>query len=100
MEHVSTPYYLADLDGNLRFTEQGRKELAPYFAMAGIDIRTVKTVSEYQRAREIASPYFMAWLARRTTEWGDSYQFKLLKSVTLGAPVGGDQALNELDKDF
>ena len=100
MEHLSTPYYLADLEGNLRFTEQGRKELTPYFAMAGIDIRIIKTAPEYQRAREKASPYFMAWLEQRTVEWGDSYQFKLLKAVTLGTPVDGDQALSELNKDI
>lgn len=97
MEHVSIPYYLADLDGNLGFTERGRKELSPYFAMAGIDICTIKTIAEYQRARERASPYFMAWLEQRTVEWGDSYQFKLLKAVTLGAPVDVDQAISERD---
>ena len=98
MEHTSTPYYLADLDGRLRFTALGRKELTPYFAMAGIDIRTIKTVPEYHRAREMASPFFMAWLERRTAEWGDSYQFKLLKAATFGAQGDIEQALSQLDQ--
>ncbi|MEJ2622871.1 MAG: hypothetical protein P8163_22345 [Candidatus Thiodiazotropha sp.] len=98
MRSASTPYYLADLDGNLRFTEQGRKELTPYFAMAGIDIRTITTVPEYQQAREMASPCFMAWLQRRAAEWGESYQFKLLKAATLGTPEDIEQALNQLDQ--
>ncbi|HEB94377.1 MAG TPA: hypothetical protein ENI94_13150 [Gammaproteobacteria bacterium] len=97
MEQTSNAYYLSGLSGRLRFTALGRKELAPYFAMAGIDIRTIKTVPEYQRAREMASPYFTAWLERRTVEWGDSYQFKLLKAATLGRAEDIEQALNQLD---
>lgn len=100
VESTSTPYYLADIDGNLRFTERGQKELMPYFAMASFDIRTIKNVPEYQRAREMASPLFMAWLERRTAEWGDSYQFKLLKAATLGAPEDIEQALNQLDQQL
>ena len=100
MEQTSNAYYLSDLSGRLRFTALGRKELAPYFAMAGIDIRAIKSVSEYQRAREVASPYFMAWLERRTAEWGDSYQFKLLKAATLGTHQDIELALSQLDQEL
>ncbi len=49
-------YYLLDLKGHLKFTERGLKELRPYFAMAGIDIKYIKTEAEYRRARAAASP--------------------------------------------
>jgi len=46
----------------------------------------------------MASPYFMDWLERRTAEWGDSYQFKLLKAATLGTPEDIERALSQRDR--
>ena len=78
------PYYLADITGKLRFTEQGLRELRPYFAMAGIDINKIDSVEDYYRARQQASPYFMEWMAERARQWPDTEQYQLLRGVILG----------------
>ncbi len=91
-------YYLSDLQGRLKFTDRGIKELTPYFAMADIDIKRIRTVTAYRRAREIASPYFEAWLAQRTAEWPDNVEFKLLKAATLGTPDEVKAMLNQQDE--
>ncbi len=75
------PYYLTASKGRLRFTQQGQETLRPYFALAGIDIRNIKTEAEYFQARQQASPYFMDWLMQRSENWPDTDQFKLLKSA-------------------
>ena len=92
-----SPDYLADTEGRLRFTETGRRALAPYFAMAGIDIREIKTVAEYRRARAAASPYFTLWLAQRTEQWPDRPEFNLLKAATLGGPEAVEKIVNQWD---
>lgn len=78
---MNPPYFLSDTKGNLRFTSQGLKELGPYLAMVGIDINTISTIAEYERARQAASPYFMAWLKIRYERWPDNEQFNLLKNA-------------------
>ena len=76
---MNHPYYLCDSKGNLRFTSQGLSELRLYFAMAGIDIRTIVTKDDYFKARQVASPYFLSWLEQRALSWPDTDQFNLLK---------------------
>ena len=49
-------------DGSVRFSSKRKKELARYFAIAGINIDTIKTKDDYLAAREAASPYFLQWL--------------------------------------
>lgn len=93
-----SPYYLSDLQGHLRFTQAGVKALTPYFAMAGIDIRQIKTIEEYQHARERASPYFTTWLAQRIAKWPATPEFNLLKAATLGTPGEIEKILQQLNK--
>jgi len=52
-------------DGHVAFTEEGRRELAPYFARAGIDLGTIKTRKQYLEARRATSPYFLEHLRSR-----------------------------------
>jgi len=93
-----SPYYLSDLQGGLRFTQTGVKALTPYFAMAGIDIRQINTIEEYQHAREQASPYFMSWLEQRIAKWPATPEFNLLKAATLGTPGETEKILQQLNK--
>jgi len=81
-----SPYYLIDLDENLRFTSYGLSELRPYFAKAGIDIRKIKTYADYIEARRRASPYFMDWIEERTRTWPQTEEFQLLKYTILQRP--------------
>ncbi|MCF6211041.1 MAG: hypothetical protein L3J88_05790 [Gammaproteobacteria bacterium] len=65
--------------------------------MAGIDIKQIKTVAEYRRAREAVSPYFTSWLTQRIAKWPESLEFNLLKVATLGTPAEIEKILNQLD---
>lgn len=81
---MTTPYFLQDLDGNIRFTPYGIQELRPYFSKAGINITDIKTYDDYLAARDRASPYFMAWLEDRTKQWTDHSEYQLLKNALFG----------------
>ncbi len=50
-------YYTVGLENRIRFTDLGKKEMSPLFAMAGININTIKTINALKQAYEIASPY-------------------------------------------
>ncbi|MBA55352.1 MAG: hypothetical protein CMK89_12930 [Pseudomonadales bacterium] len=75
------PYYLTDSNGRLCFTQQGLETLRPYFALAGIDIRKIKTEVDYFQARQQSSPYFTDWLKQRAANWPDTDQFNLLRNA-------------------
>lgn len=78
--------YLIGVDGNLRFTRKGIRELQPYFAKAGIDIQNIKTLAAYLKAREIASPLFMEMLIKRSNKWPENNEFDMLRNVLLDHP--------------
>ncbi len=95
---MDTTYYLIDESGNLRFTQDGLAELTPYFAKAGIDIHTVKTLAAYQQARVQASPYFFDWLADNAREWPDTDQYQLLKTALFGTAEELEKATQRFDR--
>jgi hypothetical protein len=48
-------FYIEDLaTGRIRFTRRGLQGLSWFFAQAGIDIRSVRTVVQYREARRRA----------------------------------------------
>lgn len=56
-------YCLEDVaTGRIRFTEEGLRELGPYFARTGIDIASITTLKAYLDARRAAAPYLMEHL--------------------------------------
>lgn len=77
-------YYLIDEAGKLRFTQEGLRELTPYFAKAGIDIHDINTLNAYYQAREQASPFFTERVAERASGWPDTDQFDLLRTAIFG----------------
>ena len=78
-------YYLVDNSGKLRFTQEGLQKLGSYFALAGIDIKNIKTLKAYKQAREQASPYFLEHLSERASHWPRTDQFDLLKTAVFGS---------------
>lgn len=86
--------YLEDESGNIRFTHKGINELSPYFEKAGIDIQSIRTVEQYQQAREAASPYFEEWLEDRTSEWPVTDEYELLRTAVLGNSEAVEKALH------
>lgn len=76
--------YLISSDGQLRFTQQGLKNLTPYFEKAGIDIRSIRTETEYWQARTTAAPYHVDWQAEITSRWPDTNDYRLLRDALFG----------------
>ncbi len=95
---MDTTYYLIDELGNLRFTGEGLDELTAYFAKAGINIHTIKTLDAYHQARVQASPYFFDWLADQTREWPDTDQYHLLKTALFGTAEELEKATQRFDR--
>lgn len=61
----SNESFTVDELGNIEFTLQGYREMKSLFAKAGIDIRSIKTYSDYLIARKESSPYFSEWLCEQ-----------------------------------
>ena len=74
-------YFTVNEEGQLTFTALGLTEYRHYFGQAGIDIRTVKTLDDYYRARSAASPYFNARLTQRLTHLENSLEKRILLAV-------------------
>lgn len=90
-------YYLVDDSGKLRFTREGLQELGSYFALAGIDIKYIKTLEAYKQAREQASPYFLEHLSERASHWPSTDQFDLLKIAVFGSEDDLERESKRLD---
>lgn len=95
---MDSHYYLTDETGTLRFTPEGMREFAPYFARAGIDIRDIKTLHAYYQARKKASPFFTERLAERAAGWPDTDQFDLLRTATFGTPEDLEKEIERFDR--
>lgn len=50
-------WYAVSADGRIIFTEEGRREIAPHLARAGIDLRSIRTWDDYCAARARAAPF-------------------------------------------
>jgi len=89
-------YFLVDDSDKLRFTREGFLELGSYFALAGIDIKNIKTLKAYKQARKQASPFFMQHLLDRSSGWPQTDQFELLRTAVFGS----EKDLNDKIKRF
>lgn len=76
--------YLLGPHGEIRFTREGVERLQPLFNLAGINIKEIKTIGDYLRAREQASPYFIRHLEARASKWPETEQYKLLRVAIFG----------------
>jgi len=86
--------FSVDSEGRLTFTEQGIAEYRSYFGKVGIDIRMIKTLEDFQRARQAASPFFEDRLVAKV-KTGD----KTLERRLLIAIAEGNQAeINHLER--
>ena len=63
-------YYLADSQGNIRFTPIGLSVLKPIFSRHGIDIALIRTRRQYIDARLRVRPVFLEekWLQQTPSE--------------------------------
>ena len=85
-----------DDDGRIVFSERGLKELRPYFARAGIDIRSVRTYQDYLEARGRASPFFLDFLRDRIAKGKPSLERRALLAIIDGDDEAYERTLRQL----
>jgi len=88
----SNAYFSVDRKGQLTFTEQGIKEYRSYFGKAGIDIRNIKALEDFLRARCIAAPFFEERLINRVKRRRLTLERRLLIAVA----EGNDEQINRI----
>ncbi len=77
-------YFTVGENNELKFTEQGITEYRSYFGKAGIDIRTVKTLEDFRRARRVAAPYFEERLIAKVKKGEKTLERRLLIAIAEG----------------
>lgn len=77
-------YFSVNSEGQLTFTEQGTTEYRSYFGKAGIDIRNVKSLDDFRRARQGASPFFEDRLVVEIKKGKTTLERRLLIAVAEG----------------
>ncbi len=87
-------YFTVDGEGNLTFTELGISEYRSYFGKAGIDIRNIKTLEDYYRARNAASPFFEEFLTSRIRKSPKTLENRLLIAIA----EGNDEEAKRLER--
>jgi hypothetical protein len=86
-------YFSVDSKGQLTFTVQGIEEYRSYFGKAGIDIRTIKSLDDFRRARRTASPFFEDRLIHRIKKRRLTLERRLLIAVA----EGNDEQINRIE---
>jgi len=91
------PDYAIGTDGRITFTPAGRAFYTAYFGYAGIDIRAVRTLADFERAGRAAFPFLFAFMGEHlrkgalsalSSQRRNAFQSSLFTSGYLSA-VGG-----------
>ena len=81
--------YIVDNNGNFRFTKMGLESQEPLLAKAGIEAKSIKTYTQYIKAREAASPYFLEYLREESDKHlkdkPDTLEWQALRSIICGS---------------
>ena len=85
-------YFSVNSKGQLTFTVDGIEEYRSYFGKAGIDIRNIKSVDDFRRARRTASPFFEERLIHRIKKRRLTLERRLLIAVA----EGNDEQINRI----
>ena len=81
---TNNDYFSVNSEGELTFTEQGIAEYRSYFGKAGVDIRNIKSLEDFRRARRVASPFFEDHLAAKVKKGEKTLERRLLIAVAEG----------------
>lgn len=87
-------YFSIDSEGKLTFTEQGIAEYRRYFGKAGVDIRNIKSLDDYRRARRVAAPFFEDHLVAKVKNGEKTLERRLLIAIA----EGNDAEINRLER--
>ena len=81
---TNNAYFSLTSKGLLTFTEQGIAEYRSYFGKAGVDVRTIKSLEDFGRARRAASPFFEDRLVAKVKKGDKTLERRLLIAVAEG----------------
>jgi hypothetical protein len=87
-------YFSVNSEGELTFTEQGIAEYRSYFGKAGVDIRNIKSLEDFRRARRVASPFFEDHLAAKVKKGEKTLERRLLIAIA----EGNEEESNRLER--
>ena len=77
-------YFSVNSEGQLTFTEQGITEYRRYFGKLGIDIRNIKSLDDFRKARQAASPFFEERLVAKIKKSERTLERRLLIAIAEG----------------
>jgi len=81
---TNNDYFAVNSAEELTFTEQGIAEYRSYFGKAGIDIRNIKSLEDFRRARRPASPFFENHLVAKVKKGEKTLERRLLIAIAEG----------------
>lgn len=81
---MNNAYFSVNSEGQLTFTEQGIAEYRSYFGKAGVDIRNIKSLEDFRRARRTASHLFDNHLVAKIKKGEQTLERRLLIAVAEG----------------
>ncbi|NOS74911.1 MAG: hypothetical protein HOP36_10335 [Methyloglobulus sp.] len=81
---MNNAYFSVNSEGQLTFTEQGIAEYRSYFGKAGVDIRNIKSLEDFRRARRAASDFFDNRLVEKVKKGEKTLERWLLIAIAEG----------------
>jgi hypothetical protein len=81
---TNNAYFSVNSEGELTFTEEGIAEYRSYFGKAGIDIRNIKSLNDFRRARRAASHLFDNHLVAKIKKGKQTLERRLLIAIAEG----------------
>ena len=81
---TNNAYFSVNSEGELTFTEEGIAEYRSYFGKAGIDIRNIKSLEDFRRARRAASDFFDNRLMEKVKKGEKTLERRLLIAIAEG----------------
>ena len=94
--NLELPGVLVGSDGQIAFTVGEKQRIGRLFAMAGINIDSVRTVEAYIRARQRSQCFFDDWLQAEIAMKPMCPERRALLKVISGSPPGDSSDLLHL----
>ena len=91
-------FFIESTSGHFEFTDEGLRELKPYFAKAGINIELIKTKAEYFEARRAVSHLFEGSLQKIASDGSSTLERRALMAAVGDSEQEFEELLNKVKK--
>jgi hypothetical protein len=82
------PDYVVGTDGRITFSPAGRAFYTAYFGYAGIDIRAIRTLADFERAGRAAFPFLFAFMGEHLRKGAQTLETRVLLAIVEGDAAG------------